>query len=190
MVNKFHSKTNRYCHKCTRRHPIIRPCTNASSKKKPSLKHYGKMLNGYKKGFFPPTLDCIIIRDIVSEEASKKRRTTRVANKATHLHDPILGLKIKKRAPNPNTNTDKPKGECPVCLEDKSLIVLGCRHEMCRSCQDAMVANTGCQDQCPLCRTPMYNAEPVDYILYTSCPQRRGCRQYTLHKAVDYLTLE
>jgi hypothetical protein len=124
-----------------------------------------------------PGLESCIVREWLDKKTQRKRGSMRVSSKKTHIHDPVLNLKC--RSPKqPNTNI----GECPVCLEDKKLTLLGCRHALCRSCNDSITENSGCLDNCPLCRVPMYNAEPVDYMCEYG---RRYQRQYILRKVDD-----
>lgn len=43
--------------------------------------------------------------------------------------------------------------ECPVCLEDKLMLLLRCNHKMCRSCWNNITSiNEEYRSKCPLCR--------------------------------------
>lgn len=43
--------------------------------------------------------------------------------------------------------------ECCVCLEDKNMIILNCRHLICNECWFKITKNDE-DDKCPLCRSP------------------------------------
>jgi len=69
-----------------------------------------------------------------------------------------------------------PQGEdCPVCLDDTTLKIRGCRHPLCRTCFNGMrTANNGRPVRCPMCRGPCTGVQVMNKRQRQRTPTRRS----------------
>ncbi len=76
--------------------------------------------------------------------------------------------------------TEKPtETSCPVCLEDKSLRLLGCGHGLCQGCYGEITQKEG--SKCPLCRMALFGGEARNYgVRHNLRGTRRRQRSYRL----------
>ena len=104
-----------------------------------------------------------LITEAKAKAQSRKDKLRRMAQKEQKLLTDYnnLGQKMirvlkdvrKRKLPPLNIGEDEEKTEvseiqCPVCLENKNQVVLGCGHCLCGSCYNKVAA-----DKCPTCQT-------------------------------------
>ena len=57
------------------------------------------------------------------------------------------------------TKPKLPIQECPVCLVEKRVRVLGCNHSVCQDCWNSILSSKSCSDTCPTCRSDLFQSE-------------------------------
>lgn len=176
MVNKYHNKRLRYCHYCDHRHPEKQACRRAP---------HNKTINKTKRSFSRKDQS---VFDQWDEMEISLRAADAYFMKRSYKKDK---QKQKKQSRSQQTPTDfyirkdkkvKPQlpiQECPVCLVEKRVRVLGCRHSVCQDCWNSIVCSNSCGDTCPTCRSDLFQSD--NYYNYTF-DESISSRSYRLEK--------
>lgn len=166
------NKTQRYCRGCHTSHSYRADCLmecgccNGQS----HLKQKKKQHNQPKQKQTTPT-------------STRKRKHNLLTEITMSWQEdqPTSPKHNRKNSQNKNQKkTEKPtETSCPVCLEDKSLRLLGCGHGLCQGCYGEITQKEG--SKCPLCRMALFRGEARNYgVRHNLRGTRRRQRSYRL----------
>ena len=161
MVNKYHNKRLRYCRHCNHRHPEKRACRGPLQVRKinNTKRYFAKtdqsvfdqwedFKDKVRDGFGN---DCVM--DFMKRSYKKDLQKQKKQSRSQQTPPDFYIRKDKKNKPQ------LPIQECPVCLVEKRVRVLGCRHSVCQDCWNSILCSDSCGDTCPTCRSDLFQSE-------------------------------